>query len=274
MDKNPCFDLLGELEQCLLEIDSRSNSPIEKCSEKVKVCQDLTGILRQLYQEASLDTVSKQIHFFKEVKPKFFSELHYNHRMITFYKDRPRGSTKLKDKYINQCLEEASSYMQKHCEFRNYINMKSVHLDEVYFTKREYCPKLHGSFEYPLEPDFSSPADPTYSCLLAADRFMQFLKNEVFSLKNPTLDPSWDYKKTLDWHGSKTDMVELVYALHASGRLKGDLKHTFSVVEKAFNLDVGNYYRLYTDIKLKKNPHSLLDDLKESLSEKVNIENQ
>lgn len=272
--ENPCFDLLSELEQRLLEIDSRRNSPIEKCSEKVKVCQDLISTLRQLYQEASLDTIPKQIHFFKEVKPKFFSELHYNHRMITFYKDRPRGSTKLKDKYINQCMEEASSYMQKHCEFRNYINMKSDHMDEVYFTKREYCPKLHGSFEYPLEPEFSSPADPTYSCLLAADRFMQFLKNEKFTLKNPTLDPSWDYQKTLDWQGSKTDLVELVYALHAAGKLKGDLKHSFAVMEKALNIDIGNYYRLYTDIKLKRNPHSMLDDMRESLSEKIRIENE
>ncbi|WP_370089983.1 RteC domain-containing protein [Ekhidna sp.] len=272
--KNPCFDLLSELEHRLLEIDNNNRSPIDKCSLKITLCQDLTKTLRQLYFQASLETVNQQIHFFKTIKPKFVSELHFNLEVLNYYKERPRGSKKLKGQHINECMEKASSFMIKHCEFRNYMNMQSDHLDELYFTNRDYCPKLHGSFEYPSDPDFSSPVDPTLSCLIAADRYMQFLKDQKFTLKNPSLDPSWDSQKTLDWHGSKTDLVELIYALHAAGKLKGDLKHSFLVMEKALNVDVGNYYRLYTDIKLKKNPNSLLDVLKTSLLDKIRTENQ
>ena len=271
---NPCFDLLSELEHRLLEIENSNNSHIDKCSLKITLCQDLNKTLRKLYFNATLDTSEKQIHFFKSVKPKFVSELHFNLEVLNYYKERPRGSKKLKGQFINECMEKASSFMMKHCEFRSYINMQADHLDHVYFTKQDYSPKLHASFEYPSDPDFSSPADPTLSCLMAADRYLQFLKNQKFALKNPTLDPSWESQKTLDWHGSKTDLVELVYALHAAGKLKGDLKHSFAVMEKALNIDVGNYYRLYTDIKLKKNPNSLLDELKTSLLDKIRQENQ
>ena len=271
---NACFDLLSELEQRLLEIDNSNNPSINKCSLKITLCQDFNKRLRELYFNASLDTAEEQIHFFKTLKPKFVSELQFNLEAMNYYKERPRASKKLKGQYINHCMEKASLFMVKHCEFNTYMNMQSDHLDDVYFTKRDYDPKLHGSFEYPSDPFFSSPADPTLSCLLAADRYLQFLKNQKFALKNPTLDPSWESQKTLDWHGSKTDLVELVYALHSAGKLIGDLKHSFAVMEKAFNIDIGNYYRLYTDIKLKKKPDSMLKELNTSLLEKIRLENQ
>ncbi|MEP0938184.1 MAG: RteC domain-containing protein [Ekhidna sp.] len=272
--ENPCFDLLTELEQQLIEIDKDKKSRIDKCSQKITICQQLTKELRNLYFEAHLETPIQEIHFFKEVKPKFFSELHYQMEVFQYYKQKPKGSLKNKSQFINMCLDKASSFMTRHCEFNTYVSMKATHLDELYFTNRDYCPKLHGSLEYPADLIFSSPADPTLSCLLAATRFVQFLKNEKFALKNPTLDPSWEHLKSIEWLGSKTDMVELVYALHSSGSLKGELKDAFAIFEKTFNVDLGNFYRTYTDIKYKKNPTSFLDDLKGGLLEKIRQENQ
>jgi hypothetical protein len=114
-----------------------------------------------------------------------------------YYKQRPKGSAKVKSQYINMCLDKASSFLTRHCEFYTYIRLRSTHLDEVYFTNREFCPKLHGSLEYPADISFSSPADPTLSCILAVGRYVQFLKNEMYRLKNPTLDPSWEHVKNI-----------------------------------------------------------------------------
>lgn len=272
--KNPCFDLLTKLEQQLIEIDKNKTSRIDQCSQKITICQQLTRELLNLYFEADLQAPSEQIHFFKVVKPKFFSELHYQMEVFNYYKQKPKGSSKNKSQYINACLDKASSFLTRHCEFNTYFHMNATHLDEIYFTNRDYCPKLHGSLEYPSDYVFSSPADSTLSCLLAAARYVQFLKNEKYALKNPTLDPSWEHIKRLQWQGSKTDMVGLVYALHSSGSLNGELKDVFSVFEKTFNVDLGNFYRTYTDIKYKKNPTSFLDELKTSITEKIRSENQ
>jgi hypothetical protein len=272
--KNPYFDLLTELEQQLIEIDKDNKSRIDKCSQKITICQQLTKELRKLYFDAQLETPLEEIHFFKEVKPKFFSELHYQMEVFQYFKQKPKGSLKIKSQYINMCLDKASSFMTRHCEFNTYFQMNATHLDELYFTRRDYCPKLHGSLDYPADPIFSSPADPTLSCLLAASRYVQFMKNEMYALKNPTLDPSWEHLKSMEWLGSKTDMVELVYALHSSGSLKGELKDAFAIFEKTFNVDLGNFYRTYTDIKYKKNPTSFLDELKTSITEKIRSENQ
>lgn len=271
--ENPCFGLLHELEQRIKEVDNGSGLPLDKCSTKVNICQELILKLRKLYLDTTLETIEEQIHFFKNVKPRFFSELYYQKHCLTYYKKKPKGSVKEQTKYIEQCMDDKSRYMCNYIEFRNYINLNLTELDESFFTKRDYCPRLHGSFEYPTDPDFSSPADPTYSSLLASDRYLQFLKNEMFSLKNPSLDPSWEYMKSLEWQGSKTDLVELIYALYSSGSLKGDLKDIISVIERSFSVDLGYFYRIYTDIKLKKNPTSFLDILKTSLLAKMQSEN-
>lgn len=270
--ENPCFTLLEDLERGLLEIDKRNHSSIKKCSEKVELTQALSRKLRSLYFENKPKNLEREIRFFKEVKPKFFSELYFQIEVFNYYKGRPKGSLKAKKHHINFCLDKASSFITNHCEFHNYVKLGSTHLDELYFTNRDFDPKLHGGMEYPSDPVFSSPADPTLSCLMAADRYLQFLKNELFTLKNPTLDPSWEFMKTLDWNGSKTELVELIYAVHASGALSGELKDAIRMLEKAFNVDLGNFYRTYTDIKYKKNPTSFLDKLKTSLSEKIKTE--
>ncbi len=271
--KNHCFDLLSELEQQLKDVDNNKDSRIDKCSQKITICQELTNQLRDRYIDAQLETVEKEITFFKEVKPRFFSELHFQVEVFQYYKHRPKGSMKQQSQHINMSLDKASTFLSKHCEFNTYIQLGSTYLDEMYFTHRKYCPKMHGNMEYPADPTFSSPADPTLSCLFAAARFVQFLRNESFTLKNPSLDPSWEFMKSLEWHGSKTDMIELIYGLHASGTLKGDLKDIISVMEKTFNIDLGYFYRLYTDIKLKKNPTSFIDNLKISLLTKIRSEN-
>lgn len=79
---------------------------------------------------------------------------------------------------------------------------------------------------------------------------------------------------SIGWNGTKTDLVELIYSLYATGSVNGELKDIFEVAEKVFSIDLGNFYRTYTDIKYKKNPTSFLDTLKEGLLEKIRKENQ
>ncbi|MEQ8237902.1 MAG: RteC domain-containing protein [Cyclobacteriaceae bacterium] len=272
--QTPFDDLLVKFERTLLEIENNESVRMMKCAQKITLCQQLCKELRKLYFESQINTIDQQIHFFREVKPKFYSELRYQMEVFQYHKQRPKGSVKVKSQYINMCLDKASSFITRHCEFNTYIRLQSTHLDEVYFTSQEFCPKLHGNLEYPADPVYSSPADLTLSCMLAFIRYVQFLKNEMYRLKNPSLDPSWKYLANLQWQGSKTDMVELVYALHTHGAIKGELKDVVAVFQQIFRLDLGNFYRTYTDIKYKKNQTSFLDDLKSSLIEKIRLENE
>jgi len=205
--ENPCFKLLEKLDEKLIEVDQLKISKIKKCSTKVELCQELSQELRQLYFDNKPRTSNKEIYFFKELKPRFYSELFFHIEVFNYYKNSPKGSIKAQKHHIDFCLDKASSFILKHCEFHNYIKLSSTHLDHIYFTNRDYDPKLHAGMEYPSDPLFSSPADPTLSCLLTSIRYLQFLKNESFQLDNPKSDPSVEFMKTLDWNKS-TDVYK------------------------------------------------------------------
>ncbi len=256
----------------VIEIDQSDRSRIERCSTKIDLCQKLSLSLRSQFLANPFTEKQDEIEFFKHIKPKVFSELYFQVQIFEYYKMRPKGSIKAKKLFLNTYLDKASTLISEHCEFRNYYLMNATHLDQHYFLKQDFNPVLHSGLKYPTDPEFSSPADPTLSCLLAAERCVQFIKNELYSLKNPKLDPTWDFMKSLDWKGSKTDLVELIYSLHAAKMLSGDLKDSFKMAEKAFNIDLGNFYRIYTDIKLKKNPTNLLDSIKTAFLEKMENE--
>lgn len=265
--------LLYNLKSDLKEIDHSTNSHINKSSQKIQICHQAIQWLRDRYLEDSLSK-NDQVNFFKNVKSEVFAELLYQLLILDYYKNRPKGGIKDKKDYINDCLKKQSGIIADQIEFSHYIGTGATHLDDFYFTQRPYDLKLHGSLEYPIDLEFSSPADLTLSKLISTERMIQFLKNELFSLKNPYLDPTWNNLDTLNWKASKIDLVELVYALYASKCVEGELKDLISVLERTFKIDLGNFYRIYTDIKYKKNPTAFLDQLKSSLKDKINLENQ
>ncbi len=77
----------------------------------------------------------------------------------------------------------------------------------------------------------------------------------------------------LFWTGSKTDLVELLYALHASEFINGgtvDIKEMASHFEHFYNVDLGNYYHTFIEIRSRKTSRTrFLDRLIELLQQRM-----
>ena len=69
-------------------------------------------------------------------------------------------------------------------------------------------------------------------------------------------------------------MIELIYALSACGAIQHDLKDAFMMFERMFGIQLGNFYRVYSDIKIKKEPTAFINKLKTSLLDKITVESQ
>ncbi len=230
--------------------------------------------LRKYYDETSFQSDQEEIHFFKKVKPQVASELLFHIETFEYYRTAPKGSESSRKQHIIELMDRTARYLSKHCDLHSYITLGYQHLDEIYFLRQEYDPLAHGKLDLPSDPNFSSPADTTVSKLLYKDRFIQFLKNELHNLEHSKANTPVEYQGNLEWLKSKTDLVELIYGLYSSGSIKGELKNVIASMEQLFNIDLGNFYRTYTDIKYKKNPTSYIDEIKSSLQRKISEENQ
>jgi hypothetical protein len=81
----------------------------------------------------------------------------------------------------------------------------------------------------------------------------------------------------LRWTGHKSCLIELIYALQVAGvfnKSKSDIRAIALYFQKAFNIDLGNYYRTLKDIQIRKGGSKthFLDELKYKLSEKLDEE--
>ena len=266
--------LIEELDHGLVQIEQQESSRIEKSSSKIKHCERMITRLKSVFLNVDNIEPDLEIYFFKKVKPRFTSELHFQTVLFEYFKSLPKGSVNNKRNYINKALDRAASYLQRFNEFHLYMKSHSSHLDHYYFTQIEYDLKMHACLEHPLDRDFTAPAVPTLTCILCAERMIKFLQNELYILDNPNLELTWENTKRLTWNASKTDLVELIYGLYASKAVENDIKDIVSMAESLFGLKLGNFYRTYGDIKYKKNATAFLDELKVNLLDKIRSENQ
>ena len=75
----------------------------------------------------------------------------------------------------------------------------------------------------------------------------------------------------MDW--LKSALVELLYALQSAGSCNNgdiDLKQLANHFEHLFNIDLGNYYRIFQEMRIRKmNRTTFLDQLKARLIQRM-----
>jgi hypothetical protein len=130
-------------------------------------------------------------------------------------------------------------------------------------------------FRFECDLSFSSPCDRKVAKLLANDFLHTYLNSEIQKTQNLVYQ---EQKATLPishitWTSSKTDLIELIYAICESGCFgKVSLKRLVDYFENVFNVELGNPYHTYTELKERFNRTQFLDELKASLITKMDTD--
>src|SRR5690606_20291494 len=97
-------------------------------------------------------------------------------------------------------------------------------------------------------------------------------------LHNTTYKDSSTDLSTLNWTGSKTSLIELIYALHSQGVFDNgntDIKLIAKTFELAFNINLGDFYHTYMELKSRKiNQTKFLDNLRDALIRKIDEQDE
>ena len=80
----------------------------------------------------------------------------------------------------------------------------------------------------------------------------------------------------INWTATKTDLIELIYALKVSGAIDGgtgNINQISQQLSTMFNLDLGNFYKTYAEIKNRsKDRTKFLNKLIKSLQAKIDYD--
>ena len=240
----------------------------EKCIEIVRKSM---LALESLVIKTPFEGPQEEIHFFKHIKPLFYSAFIYFTNVYRISINRPPGNRDIQEKYIQRELARLTDYFVRHREFYLYYRSGATSLDHVYFLHGKESPDALQNPRYqPVASVFTSSHDYLVAKILAHDDLQVYLKKELTLIRDHAEGPGLvSTGNSLRWTASKADLVELIYALQAGGVYNNghaDLRRIAGFFEQSFQVKLGNYYHVFNEIRLrKKNRTQLLDQLREKI---------
>lgn len=267
--------LLSELENQLLFIEQENDVILKRSELSFIVCKKAIEQLKSFILKYKFRTTSEEIKFFKEIKPQFTSKLIYHLTLYNIETKKPNGGSKILKKYLIKELDKLKSYFDYNLDFYKYYRAGATYLDHTYFVRDKYDIKLTlDGYIFENDTRFSTTHDFKVSKILAHDLLQVYLENELVYLeRKDTNQSSQDAPKSrLTWQESKTSLIELIYALQSHGAFgnQADIKEIAAYFEYAFNIDLGDYYRTYLEIRIRKTGRTkFLSLLQETLTKRM-----
>jgi hypothetical protein len=135
------------------------------------------------------------------------------------------------------------------------------------------------SFYFERDPKFSTNCDFKAAKILANELLAIYLNGELKKLKQPkdNIEPAVIPIIKETWTRSKTDLVELIYAIWETkcfNHGRATLKRLTIYFENVFNIELGDIYHTYLSIRERNNRTQFLDELREKFILKMDKDDQ
>lgn len=261
-------DLLKQLHQ----IELSNTNMLRKTNSAISLCRNLLSKLKKEIVLKGFASKNKEIDFFKVSKQIPLSNLIYYSEVRSFEMQFPRGCKKEQCKFINKKLKKLNRFFIYNMDFVKYIELKHTHLDDYYFMRcHSNNLNITHSQVYFFDTEFNTSHDLLLGKLKAYKRFIRFLEN---CLNKNTINNSSNKERNLEWTSTKVALTELVYALYHNNVFNNgsaDIKDIADALQQSFNFELGDFYKVYSEIKLRKKSRTkFLDELSIGLSSEMN----
>lgn len=266
-------DLYQDMMEQLQRIAVTNDHDLQKAEQSFHIVETTMIKLREFISHYEFKDELDEILFFKEIKPKFQSELVYIAELIHIETNKPFGSKELVTSFYRQVIQRLQIYFdRKHLHYIYYRANRTAE-DKLLFLRRTDCIPMVPEDCLDLDRKFSTIGGSCFAKFMGFEKMIEYLLKKIEHIENGGNELVEQQRKhLLTWTDSKTALVELAYALYSRGSVnygKADIKEIVSDLEYIFNIHLGNFYRTYLDMAIrKKSPTPFLDSLKESFIRK------
>lgn len=250
----------------LNEIAKQNLGMLVRAERSIELCENTLYTFKTEILKSGFPNHKTEIFFFKNIKPIPLTQLIYFSEIHSFELQFPKADKRAKEKYVRNKVKRINQFFLRNIDFIRYVESDNTHFDRQYFTReflRHY--RVTSSKFYFQDPDFSTSRDTLLSKFRAYVPLINFMENRIIEQPQIFIDPT----EKIAWPFSHADWVELVYALYAAGR---NNNAQLSIIELSAQLQkVFDYqptrkiYKVYNDIKNRKNRSTFLDQLKTAL---------
>ena len=267
------LNLLDTIKKDVQIIDLEEDTTLNKSLKIIELLRIYFNELKEHISEYTFNSETEEIQFFKETKPQIFSMLIYYDNVYRLEINRPTGSESMQKEFTLKQFDDLKEYFDNNIDFYKYCRSQRTDLDKQYFLR--YQPDVEMYFDsqyFERDQKFSTGFDLKVATILANDMLSNYLNAELMKEDLPDthqFDNTNIQKVKAKWTGSKVALIELIYAFNTSKCInngKSDLKRMTSYVENLFDIDLGDVYRTFIEIRGRKGSRvQCLDDLRKKL---------
>lgn len=252
--KKKVDQLWKDLTTAVDQINRSENDIVIRAEEILMETDASIRQLKDLLRQYQFPDWSNEIYFFKNTKPQFVAVYIYYSKVLAVEASKPYADSQALRSYYESERSNLLYFYNEQREFISYYRRKSTYLDKKYFVRFKFDFKLKLSPElYSYDEEFSTSHDHIVSQIMANDLLEQYLTNKIDS--KDSKDNSIDHIKNLEWTAPKVALIELLYALHQTKCFNGghsDLAEIFRWAENSLNINLGNYHKTLSEIRLRK----------------------
>lgn len=266
--------MFNELEEQINELLFEQDNLLAPYEKVIEILLENTAKLKDYALKAGFKNQQEEILFFKQINPKFIAKLIYYNAVYKIETKKPQGAKAVK-KYLNEELNKLKRYFDNNLEFYKYYGTNNTFIDDKLFVRNKYDIKLSlDTFCFEADRSFSTSHDYKVAKIIANDLIQVYIEDQLY---NKNYKKELD-KATLNWTRSKTALIELIYALLIQGVFdngNADIKLIAKTFETAFNIDLGDFYHTFMDLKAQKiNRTKFLDSLCEAMIKKMDEQDE
>lgn len=262
-----------------------SFDPAHVIEESYHMATVLRGLLSQMKShvlQRGFTDHDEEIEFFKTIKPQILGKLIYYNKVFRIEASCPVGTGKLYHKYFAGELHQLKQEYKEHIcntDFYRYYRLGRTDWDHNFFQLGKI--DLHSgvnSFVFEIDTQFSTYYDYKVARIIANELLYNYLLSRITPEEPEGLffPEDQSHGKELLWTESKNALIELIYALHASGSIshgKVGIRRISAIFQNLFRIQLGDVHHAFHRMKDRSESRSIyLDQLKASLAQHMDRE--
>lgn len=264
--------LFEEMELSLKEMAKETSNEMQKAEKCGRAVYAILLRLKKFVNGYQFADSGEEIRFFKEYKPLFYKELIFYSELTYIESIRPIGKKELIKGYYHHVMDQIQDFFARNHQLYIYHQLDRSDLDEQLFLRNSQSVALIPDFSFDFDPAFSTANSSKLAKIMAYESLIEYMQEQLIKLELGLTD-NGAMNSNYRWTDSKSALIELAYALHSRGAVnhgKCDVKMIISILEKIFNVKVGNFYRTFQSMRGRKRGRTIfLDNLKDSLEKRM-----
>lgn len=258
------------------KISLEAEHVIEEAFHMAAFLRNLLSDMKNHISENGFSNDNEEIEFFKTIKPQILGKLFYYNKVFRIETSSPVMDGKMYFKYFSNELQELKQEFKEHSynsDFYRYYRSGRTDMDHIFFQLGNIDINFGlNSFAFEIDTNFSTYYDYKVSKIISNELLYNYLLSKTTPDETENLMfVSSRNNKTLFWSESKNALIELIYALYASGAIANGgtgISQISRVFQSLFNIQLGDIHHAFHRMKDRTGERtSFLNQLRSSLEE-------